>query len=335
MQRSGIPLAVALLTLAAWGTPDASARAETVVKFGSFIPPQSVVIRVGAKPWIEAVEAETAGRVKFQQFLGGGLSRAPDKQYELMVNGVQDSTVVLPSYTQALFPDFSLLGLPYVFDSAEQSSVATWRMVASGLLTGLDKVQIVSAWTNSNSVVNLNRKITSPDQLKGLKIRVAGPEESDVVKSIGATPVGMSIGQVAESLNRGVIDGALAGWSALITFKITPLIKTHYEEPYGVRTFFLGMRKPAFESLSAADRAIVMKHGGEVMARRIGVATDRDDDALKEKVKENILKPSAAERPARAALFKKFHDDWIESQKDGRRKYETLMKILADLRAGI
>jgi len=311
-----------------------AAAADTTVKFGTFIPPNSVVMRVACKPWMDAVERDTAGRVKFQLFLGGSLSRAPEKQYELLLNGVQDATVVLPSYTQALFPDFSLLSLPYLVNGAEEASVATWRMVASGLLTGLDNVHIVTAFTNSNSAVNLNKKIASADQLKGLKIRVAGPEESAIVKTIGATPVGMGIGQVAESLNRGVIDGALAGWSALNTFKIVPLIKIHYDEPYGVRTFFLALSKPVFQSLSAADKAIVTKHGGEALARQTGKATDDEDRVLIEKVKDNILRPSAAERPAREKLFQAFHEEWIAEQKDGRKKYDAARKILADIRAG-
>jgi TRAP-type C4-dicarboxylate transport system substrate-binding protein len=323
-------LIAALLVAAAC----AAASAETTVKFGTFIPPNSVVMRSAGGPWIEGVERETAGRVKFQQFLGGSLSRAPEKQYELMLTGLQDATVVLPSYTQALFPDFSLLSLPFLVESAEEASVVTWRMVQTGLLTGLDKVQVITAFTNSNSAVNLNKKIASVDDLKGLKIRVAGPEESDTVVTLGAVPVGMGIGQVAESLNRGVIDGALAGWSALNTFKIVPLIKAHYYEPYGVRTFFIGMRKPAFDGLPEADRAIVMKHGGEALARQVGKATDDEDKELIEKVKNNIMSPSAAERPAREKLFQKFHDEWIAGQKDGRKKYDAVKKIIADVRAG-
>ena len=45
-----------------------------------------------------------------------------------MMKRIQETTVVLPIYTSKLFPDFSLLELPYMFRSAEGASVAGYRL---------------------------------------------------------------------------------------------------------------------------------------------------------------------------------------------------------------
>lgn len=335
--RMGL-LALGALAAAAAGASAGGARAETVIKFGTFIPPQSLTMREGALKWIAQVEKDTNGRVTFQKFLGGALSRNPAKQYELLTGGVQDATVVLPSYTQKLFPDFSILALPYMFDSAEEASVAGWRLYKAGMMSGPSPVQIVSIWTNTNSAIHVNKTIRSGADLKGLKIRAAGPEEAGIIESVGAIPVGMSITQVAESLNRGVVDGALAGWTALKTFRIFSLIRTHYNEPYGVRSFFLGVRNEAWNKLSAGDQAILMKHGGEAFSRHMGRANDAEEAELQAEAQRSpdhaIVSPPADDRDKRRAMFERFHREWAEGHENGAKKYEALKKIVAEFRAG-
>jgi TRAP-type transport system periplasmic protein len=47
--------------------------------------------------------------------------------------------------------------------------------------------------------------------LKGLKVRVAGPAQSDFVNALGAQPVGIAFGEVYGALERGVVDCAVTG----------------------------------------------------------------------------------------------------------------------------
>ena len=68
-----------------------------------------------------------------------------------------------------------------------------------------------------------------------------------MVKELGSVPVGTGTPQV--SLNRGVIQGALTGWSAINTFRITPSIKSHLDLPMGVRSFFIAVRKRIYDKL--------------------------------------------------------------------------------------
>jgi TRAP-type C4-dicarboxylate transport system substrate-binding protein len=286
------------------------------------------------------VEKDAGGTLKFQEFWGGQLSRSPAKQYELMINGIQDATTVLPSYTQELFPDFSLFSLPYLFQNAAEGSRAMWRMYEKGLVGGLDKVYVVALYNNGNSLLHFSKSIDSGEEIKGLKIRAAGPDEAAVVKAVGGVPVGMAITQVAESLNRGVIDGALSGWNAAQSFRFLPLIKTHYEEPLGVRTFFLGINKKVYDGLPEKAKQAIQKNTGLEISRRMGdVVYDQDNDRLRKKAsadpKRKIITILGAEMGKRFnQIFKPFHEDWIKSTPDGQKKYDALMNILADIRKG-
>ena len=316
-----------------------SALAQTVtLKIGSHTPGTSSHTSKGLSTWCRAVEKDAGGTLKFQEFWGGQLSRSPVKQYELMINGIQDATPVLPSYTQELFPDFSLFSLPYLFRNAREGSIAQWRMYEMGLIGGLDDVYVAAIYNNGNSLLHFSKTIMTSDDIKGKKIRAAGPEESAVIKAMGGIPVGMSVTQVAESLNRGVIQGALSGWPAAKSFRFIPLVKTHYEEALGVRSFFLGINKKVYDKLPAKARQAIDKNSGLVMSRRMGGEVfDEEIEFLRQQAvddpKRNIVTVSEEEQEKRfVEIFKPFHDEWIKNTPDGQKKYDALMKILADIR---
>jgi TRAP-type C4-dicarboxylate transport system substrate-binding protein len=73
------------------------------------------------------------------------------------------------------------------------------------------------------------KKVTSVDQLKGLKIR-ASPMYIDFLKGLGATPIETSPGDVYEALERGVVDGFMwplvsirgYGWQEVSKYVVGP-----------------------------------------------------------------------------------------------------------------
>ncbi len=326
-------IGLALGAIAFLAAPGASA--ETTIIFGHYAPVQAVSVKAAIK-WMAAIEIDTAGRIKFKRFFGGALSRSPSKGPELMMNGIQDSTVVLPSYTAKLFPDFSLMELPYMFRTAEEASIAGWRFHQLGLMRGLDKMQVVSVFSNGNANLHFNQTIKSASGIKGKKIATTGPRKAEIIVLLGGVPVSMGIFQVAGALNQNVIQGTMSGWSALTPFRITKLIKTHYEEPFGALMFFLPIRKDLFDRLSRNDRQVVMKHGGEGYARAMVGLWQADIDSDKRKAiadpNRNIIGYTPAELNKRAAMYQRFHDDWIAKTPDGQKKYDALMGILKKLR---
>jgi TRAP-type C4-dicarboxylate transport system substrate-binding protein len=314
------------------------AAAETTIKWGHFSPVQAYTARIGYLPWIRKVEEVTEGRVKFQEFWGGALSRAPDKQYELLVNGMQDATAVIPSYTLQLFPEFDLFNMPYLVENAEEASVAGWRLHKEGLLSGLDKMHVIAIYTNGTAALHFNRRIESLADMKGLKLRVSGPGETQIVRLFEAVPVGMAIGQTADALTRGVVDGTYSGWSALRTFRILPVLKSHYAEPLGVLGFVIGISKRVFDRIPERDRTLIDSVSGEPYARRLGQMGDQENREViaEAQAKPDIIfGPSPAERGQRADLFRNtLHKHWIETHANGQRVYDAYRRILAEVRAG-
>ena len=322
----------------AGGVPFHSEAQSAEIRIGSHVPPKARIAREGYTKLFKKIEKDSNGSLTVKTFWGGAITRSPRKQYESMINGLQDGSPILPSYTQKLFPDFTLLGLPFMFNDSEESSRAAWKFFETGMMRGLDKVKVIAVYTNDNGGLHLSKTVNSLDGVKGFKIRAAGPQEAKTAKFFGGSPVSMSITQVAESLNRGVIQGTLTGWSALKSFRITPLIKTSVDLPLGSRSFFLGISKKKYDGLpAAAKKAIDMNSGINTSA---GFGRIWVEDSIKAKKtaadnpKRNVIKPEGAAYAALKGKFMSFHQEWIKKTKDGQKKYDTMMKILKEIRGG-
>jgi TRAP-type C4-dicarboxylate transport system substrate-binding protein len=308
------------------------------LKVGTFASAKSFTVKDMYIPWIAKVEKDSGGAVKFKQFWGGALIRSPRKQYEGLLNGIQDASPLLPSYTHKLFPDFSFNALPFLFRDGEEASSVGWKMYEAGHLRGLDKVYVAGIWTNDNGGMHFNNKLNAISEIKGLKMRAAGPAEAAVIKVMGGVPVGMGITQVAQSLHRGVIQGTFNGWSALQSFRITPLITTHLDAPFGVRGFFFGIRKDKFDGLPAKAKSAIRANSGIQTSKKWGrMNEDRGIRFRKEAGsddKRNVLAVPGAQQAAFAKKFQFLHDEWIKGRPDGAKKYKAIKTFIADYRKG-
>lgn len=319
------------------GVGEALAQATTL-KVVCFLPPRSVSVSKTLLPWMKSVEAAAEGELKLQGYWGGSLGRNPFKQYDLMKDGIGDIVYVLPNYTPGQFPDFSIFELPYLIRSGEEGSVAIWRMYQKGMLRGLQQGHVIGFWSTEANIFHTSKPMRSLSDIKGLKIRGAGPVYGSFIKHLGGVPIGMSVTQVTESISRGVVDGTLLGWGGALIFRIHNVTSYHYEAPLGISPFFLSINMAKWQALSQKSKAAINKYGGEYLARLGGKAFDdfgkRAFKIISKAGKRTINRATPAEIEAQAAAAKPVHDAWIKRKKDGAKKYAALQQILADIRAG-
>jgi TRAP-type mannitol/chloroaromatic compound transport system substrate-binding protein len=103
------------------------------------------------------------------------------------------------------------------------------------------------------------KEIESPDDLKGLKMRIPG-QGGDVMAKLGASPVSLPGGQIYENLVSGAIDATewVGPWNDFF-LKFYEAAKYYYypgmHEPGGFISF--GMNKGWWSGLSATDKLII------------------------------------------------------------------------------
>lgn len=322
--------AVAMLALAA-----TESRAIEI-RIGTFVPEKSVGVSRVIKPWMAAVAKEAGVEVTMRGYWGGSLGRSPFKQYELVKNGVADITWVLPAYTPGQFPQLHVFELPFLAKTGVESSVAAWRITEAGLVDGFKDTHPIGLWTRAPSNVFSRVPIKSLYDLKNRKVRSVGSVHARWIKNFGAAPQTMASTKMNEALNRGMIDGAIQGWTGMRTFKSMPLIDYVHEVPVGTIPFILLMDKSTWNKLSAPTKAAFRKHAGLKMARMGGAAYD----SITVKIRQGQIEKGRIKFvEANAELVKRYerdsaavHEWWINKTKNGSAVFEAYKKVIAEER---
>ncbi len=166
-------------------------------------------------------------------------------------------TFVNSAFLQSIDPDLGFLNLPFTITDAMMSKPG----VAEGTLSlvrgyveprGLKVLAIMRG--ADTIMIFKNRQVRTPDDMKGLRIRVAGPGVyQDIVRSMGAAPVVFPAIEMGAALARGAMDGIFTspgGWGKNVkdapSASLVPGLLFY--------TYFLIADKAWFDALPAAEQ---------------------------------------------------------------------------------
>lgn len=247
------------------------------LKLADFQPPTHFVLEQGYKPFAQAVSEGTNGEITVKTFMGGELGPGPAEQYNRAVDGVADIVFGLPGYTASTFPMTLLAELPGVIDA----DTGTERIIAN--LDKLDgeyrRVKLLALWNNQPNVLfSASKPIRALEDLAGMKIRVPSRNAGLVVEAWGGVPVSMPATEVYNSMQTGVIDGAMIDTTTLQAFRLAEV--TNYITvgmDTAISQFFLVMNRDSFNDLTEEQQQVVSAAGVEAArnghAAWLGVAS--------------------------------------------------------------
>ena len=158
----------------------------------------------------ELVEKKTDGRIKV--VVGGSAQFGDD--VESLTNmrlGTLAFSTNSQGATSGVVPQFSVIGLPFLFDDLDHAYSVVDGPVGEELakLAESKGLVLLSFWDNgirhtSNSV----RPITTPEDLEGLKIRTPpDPMTIDIFTALGANPSSLAFSELYIALQQGVVNG--------------------------------------------------------------------------------------------------------------------------------
>ena len=314
-KRMAATLAVAGAFITALAAP---ALAETELVLSSWLPPRHPIVVHAIKPWAKQVAEATEGRVTVR-VLSKPLG-PPPAHFDMAADGVSDITYGLHSFTKddrflrSRIGQFSFIGA-----NATDASRAYWNVYSGALEAQKEHegVKLLGLFVHGPGMFHNNqRKIESPEDFQGLKIRTPGGYIADLAGDLGVTTQFMGPGQVFEKLSRGVIDGVTFPIEALRAFKLTDHLKYAMRVPGGMynTSWFLVMNSGKWEGLSAADQQAIMSVSGEVFAALAGGVWDEADRGGAEYVAEagvEVYDASPAVLDAIKAIAVKREAEWV------------------------
>jgi len=131
---------------------------------------------------------------------------------EQLQNGSLAMTKTSAAAIENFVPEMAILGLPYVF----RDSTHYWKVLNGGIgqrLLGLGDKKFLHGLcyfdAGSRNFYTKNKPIITPDDLKGLKIRVQNSQTAmEMVELMGGSPTPISWGELYSALAQGIVDGA-------------------------------------------------------------------------------------------------------------------------------
>lgn len=132
---------------------------------------------------------------------------------QLTQTGAIDFCVASNAILETFSKDYEIFNLPYLFASAgayhgvmDDDSI-TGAIFESTSKAGFEAVTWLDAGTRN--FYTIKKPITSPADLKGLKIRVQqSPTNVEMMRLLGGSATPMGFGEVYTALQSGIIDGA-------------------------------------------------------------------------------------------------------------------------------
>jgi len=173
------------------------------------------------------------------------------------------------------------------------------------------------------------------EDLAGLKIRAATPMLTNMVKTLGAIPVGIPAPDTYTALERGTVDGTIFPWEAIQGFKLAEVLKHHAVVGLYVAPLFTFMNQKKYDSLSPDLRKVIDDLSGAWGAEFTGTVWDRNEqhgiDAAR-KAGATIYTVPQEERQRWAARLKPVEEEWLKGLE---AKGLPGRQLLSDLREAI
>lgn len=318
-------LALTLATAFAFAGP---AQAEPVkLRFSSFESPMNKVTSSVLIPYAKEVSEASDGTLQVDMFAGGALGRNPAQQLKLVLDGVADMAWIVLPYTPGRFDDADVVGLPFTINNGREGSLALQRLYESGALSGFDDLKVLALGTTPPVTIHATSPVQKPEDMKGKRARVSGSLLTQMAELLGAAPVQVGGGQVAEALSRGVVDLTLNNWGFVGDFKVDQVTSHHMNVPLGAVAVGVVMRKDKYESLPPKAREAIDKLSGERLAILIGQALDEHEVDMQRKAEESkrntVVDPDEATLAAWREAVAPVTTNWRQASPKNEALYQA------------
>ncbi|MEI6026303.1 MAG: TRAP transporter substrate-binding protein [Betaproteobacteria bacterium] len=304
------------------GAPHLSGLAQQTVtlKFHTFMAPMSNVWLTMHKPWMEKVEKDSGGRIKFEGYPAMQLGGTPVQLYDQARDGVVDIVWTLPGNTAGRFPRVEVFELPFMMNNAEATSKAYWEYVQTQAPDEFKDTHVIALQVHGPGMFHsATKQIKSVADLKGMKVRGPTRQITKMLGAVGATPVGMPLPAITDALSKGTIDACAIPWEVVPSIKVHELTKFHseFDNTGGAlytTTFVMAMNTAKYNSLAPDLKRVIDANSGMAASAWLGKTQQSNDPAGRKTAVDRgntIYQFTAAQREEFVKLSSNVDDEWV------------------------
>jgi tripartite ATP-independent transporter DctP family solute receptor len=288
----------------------------------------------GAQKFKEIVEKRSGGKYKIETYPNAVLAQGTDRvEIEMTQSGVIQFLIKSSMWLPALDKRFQIIQMPFQFPNHAVAEAVMDGPAGNMLISIFPKHRLVGlAWgaNGFRQVTNSKREIRTPEDLKGLKMRVPGIELAIAIfKSFGSVPITMSFADVFTALQQGTVDGQENPLSLIWSSRFFEVQKycTLWNYMYDAVCFI--SNKALWDSLSKEDKQMFSQAAKEAMDFERQVVQGEDKSLVPELESKGmkLTRLTASELKPFKEVTKKVYDEFKE--KLGKGEVELFEREVA------
>ena len=180
---------------------------------------------LGAAKFAELVKAKTGGKINVKPYYGSELLKGAQlKSTQMVAKGVIDCAMESTINIAPVIPEANIFHLPFFINTFENLDKMKAGKSGAMVFAAMEKKGLKPlAWAENGfrQLTNSKKPVTSPEDMKGLRIRVVGsPLFVDTFRALGADPVNMNWGDAVAGFQQGVVDGQENPVGVIVPLKI-------------------------------------------------------------------------------------------------------------------
>ena len=335
-------LAIGGMLLGGSITPAVAQGKVYKLKVASFTPKRSATSR-----WFEKTKkelaAKTGGKLVLEMYYGSSMGPMP-RHYNLARTGVADMAFFQHGVTRGRFPLVELTHSPYLVPSGAKGSIMATQIAAdlkdkyfAKEHKGTRLIWIV--YNRPSGVYDSGKPITRLEDLRGRRYRAPTPTDVAVMKALGALPIGMPATHMAESLQKGTIDGVVTDPMGIFSFKLGTLVKNYTDMFNSVISFGLVINNKSYAGLPKEYQKLIDGLGTKESAVAMASMSWSGFPAFEKYMSganiKTVKMSAEADKEMRAIGEKVMNDRIAAMEKKGlpaRKVYEEMRALAAKYR---
>lgn len=218
-----------------------------------------------SKPWMKKVETATKGKVTIDAYFAQSLFKATDA-LEAAKRGQADIVFLNIGYFPGIFSLAEVVNLPLLpVPSCEALADVSWQLVEKypSMAKQYEDMKLLAfALAGTSLIITRDKQIRTMDDIKGMKIRIASGPPAEALKALGGIPQFMPVTDIYMNLEKGVIDGAITTWEAIMSWRLYEVLKYYTYVPFVTSTLIIVMNLNKWKSLPPDVQEAIMSVSG-------------------------------------------------------------------------
>jgi TRAP-type transport system periplasmic protein len=232
-------------------------------KMSTVVPP-AFAWGKGGEIFANLVRERTNGRINIKQYPGASLVQGQqDREFSAMRQGIIDVLCGAPINWSGTVRELGVFTLPFILPDHKAWDAATKEPAIMNeyfdLVRKAGAEPLAVGETGYRQISNRVRPVKTPDDMKGIKLRVVGsPMYGEIMTGMGANPTFMSWADAQPALASGAVDGQENPLEVFLAARIHTLGQKFVTKwNYSNDILLFAIANPIWQSWTPADQKIV------------------------------------------------------------------------------